>query len=57
MLGENWQNYLQSALFAGAIWSCCNYMNGLFELHHTVAYRQMLVFLALAVLVTYAQTR
>ena len=25
VLGENWQNYLQSALFAGAIWSCCNY--------------------------------
>lgn len=53
VLRDNWQNYLQSALFAGAIWACCNYMNGLFELHHTVAYRQMLVFLALAVLVTY----
>ncbi len=53
LLRDNWQNYLQSALFAGAIWACCNYMNGLFELHHTVAYRQMLVFLALAVLVTY----
>lgn len=53
LLRDNWQNYLQSALFAGAIWACCNYMNGLFELHHTVAYRQMLIFLALAVLVTY----
>lgn len=50
---ENWQNYLQSALFAGAIWACCNYMNGLYEIHHTVAYRQMLIFFALAVLVTY----
>ena len=53
MLGENWQNYLQSALFAGAIWACCNYMNGLYEIHHTVAYRQMLIFFALAVIVTY----
>lgn len=53
LLRDNWQNYLQSALIAGALWACCNYMNGLFELHHTVAYRQMLVFLALAVLVTY----
>lgn len=53
MLRDNWQNYLQSALFAGTIWACCNYMNGLFELHHTVAYRQMLIFLALAVIVTY----
>lgn len=53
MLAANWQNYLQSALFAGAIWSCCNYMNGLYEIHHTVAYRQMLIFFALAVIVTY----
>ena len=49
----NWQHYLQSALFAGAIWACCNYMNGLYEIHHTVAYRQMLIFFALAVIVTY----
>lgn len=53
VLGVNWQNYLQSALFAGAIWACCNYMNGLYEIHHTVAYRQMLIFFALAVIVTY----
>ncbi len=53
LVRDNWQNYLQAALFAGAIWACCNYMNGLFELHHTVAYRQMLIYLALAVLVTY----
>lgn len=53
ILAGNWQNYLQSALFAGAIWACCNYMNGLYDIHHTVAYRQMLIFLALAVIVTY----
>lgn len=53
LLRDNWQNYLQAAFFAGAIWACCNYMNGLFELHHTVAYRQMLIYLTLAVLVTY----
>ena len=53
ILKENWQNYLQSALFAGAIWACCNYMNALYDIHHTVAYRQMLIFLALAVIATY----
>ena len=53
VLKEDWQNYLQSALFAGAIWACCNYMNGLYDIHHTVAYRQMLIFFALAVIVTY----
>lgn len=53
ILVRDWQNYLQSALFAGAIWACCNYMNGLYEIHHTVAYRQMLIFFTLAVIVTY----
>lgn len=53
ILKKDWQNYLQSAFFAGAVWACCNYMNGLYEIHHTVAYRQMLIFLALAVIVTY----
>jgi hypothetical protein len=47
------QDYLQSAMFAGAIWACCNYMNGLYEIHHSVAYRQMLIFFALALIVTY----
>ena len=53
ILRKNWQNYLQSALFAGAIGACCNYMNGLYDIHHTVAYRQMLIYFALAVIVTY----
>ena len=53
ILKVNWRNYLQSAFFAGAIWACCNYMNGLYEIYHTVAYRQMLIFFALAVIVTY----
>ncbi len=52
-LRDRWQNYLQSAMFAGALWACCNYMNGLYEIHHTIAYRQMLIFFALAVIVTY----
>lgn len=55
VLQERWQGYLQSAMFAGAIWACCNYMNGLYEIHHTVAYRQMLIFFALAVIVTYTR--
>lgn len=55
VLQERWQGYLQSAMFAGAIWACCNYMNGLYEIHHTVAYRQMLIFFALVVIVTYTR--
>lgn len=53
VLQGRWQDDLQSAMFAGAIWGCCNYMNALYEIHHTVAYRQTLIFLALALIVTY----
>lgn len=53
VLRANMQNGLQSVFFAGALWACCNYMNGLYEIHHTVAYRQQLIFFALAVLITY----
>lgn len=50
---DRWQDDLQSVMFAGAIWGCCNYMNALYEIHHTVAYRQALIFFALALIVTY----
>lgn len=53
VIRERWQDDLQSAMFAGAIWGCCNYMNALYEIHHTVAYRQVLIFFALALIVTY----
>ena len=53
ILLENWRSYLQSIFFAGALWACCNYMNGLYDIHHTLAYRQMLIFFALSVIVTY----
>lgn len=53
VLRERWRGDLQSILFAGAIWGCCNYMNALYEIHHTIAYRQVLIFLALALLVTW----
>lgn len=50
---KRWRDDLQSLLFAGALWGCCNYMNALYEIHHTVAYRQTLIFFALALIVTY----
>lgn len=48
-----WRDDLQSLLFAGALWGCCNYMNALYEIHHTIAYRQVLIFFALSLFVTY----
>ncbi len=53
VLKTNMGNGLQSVFIAGALWACCNYMNGLYEIHHTAAYRQQLIFFALAVIVTY----
>lgn len=53
VLKTNLPDGLQSVFFAGALWACCNYMNGLYEIHHTVAYRQQLIFFALAVIATY----
>lgn len=53
VLQGRWQDDLQSAMLAGALWGCCNYMNALYEIHHTVAYRQVLIFSALALIVTY----
>lgn len=53
VLRGRWRDDLQSVMFAGAIWGCCNYMNALYEIHHTVAYRQVLIFFALALIVTY----
>ncbi len=50
---ERWRDDLQSLMIAGAIWGCCNYMNALYEIHHTIAYRQTLIFFALALIVTY----
>lgn len=53
VLQGRWQDDLQSVMFAGALWGCCNYMNALYEIHHTVAYRQVLIFSAFALIVTY----
>ena len=53
VLQGRWKDDLQSVMIAGALWGCCNYMNALYEIHHTVAYRQVLIFCALALIVTY----
>ena len=41
---------LQSVFLAGAIAACCEYMNGLYDIHHAVAERKEMLWLALAVI-------
>lgn len=50
---DKWTDWAQALFFAGAIQACCHYMNGLYEIHHTLAYREMLIYFALAVVITY----
>lgn len=49
-VSELFPHLLQSAFVALALWACTNYMNGLYEVFHDIAYRQYLVFIGLAVL-------
>lgn len=53
ILRDKWTDYLQAAFFAMAIQAGVHYMNGLYEIHHMIAYREMLIYFGMAVIVTY----
>lgn len=53
VLHDRWTDYLQAVFFALALRSCVHYMNALYEIHHTAAYREMLIYFGLSVIVTY----
>ena len=53
VLRDRWPDYLQAAFLAMAIQAGVHYMNGLYEIHHMIAYREMLVYFGLAVIATY----
>lgn len=53
ILRDRWTDYAQAVFFALAIQATVHYMNGLYENHHMIAYREMLIYLGLAVIMTY----
>ena len=53
VLRDRWTDYLQSVFIALAIQAGVHYLNGLYELHHMIAYREMLIYFGLAVIMTY----
>ena len=53
VLRDRWTDYLQSAFLALAIQAGVHYVNALYEIHHTIAYREMLIYFGLAVIMTY----
>lgn len=55
VLCDRWPDYLQAAFFALAIQAGVHYVNGLYEIHHMIAYREMLIWFGLAVIATYTK--
>ena len=50
---ENISEVGMAVCFAGVIWSCYEYMNGLYDIHHSYAACKFLTWLALALLFTF----
>lgn len=46
---------LQALCFAKVIWSCYEYMNGLYDIHHAFAVRKMIIWFLLAMVCTYSK--
>ncbi len=43
-------DFIQSVAIAGAIWACCEYLSGLYDIHHAVAVRKEMLWFSLAVI-------
>lgn len=50
---EHFQDILQSLCIAGAISGCCEYMAGLYDIHHSMAERKEMLWFALAIVVMF----
>lgn len=53
ILRDRWTDYLQAVFFAFAIQAGVHYMNALSDFHHDIAYREMLIYFGLAVIMTF----
>jgi len=47
--------YLQAVCIAITIWYCCEYMNGLYDIHHDFATHRMLIWFFLGLICTYSK--
>lgn len=52
-LKDHFTDYLQALCFAGVLWSCYEYWNGLYDIHHAYATCKVLCYFFLAIIVTY----
>lgn len=54
-LKQKLQGYLQSFCIAMTLWYCCEYMNGLYDIHHYYSVRRMLICFLLGIVCTYSK--
>ena len=47
--------YLQAFCIAMALWYCCEYMNGLYDIHHYYSVRRMLIWFLLGIVCSYSK--
>lgn len=47
---DHFQDLVQSVCIAGAVGGCCEYMAGLYDIHHAMAERKEMIWFALAIL-------
>lgn len=50
---SHFQDLLQSVCIAGAVSGCCEYMAGLYDIHHAMAERKEMLWFALAIIVMF----
>ncbi|MCL2717331.1 MAG: hypothetical protein FWE14_00915 [Lachnospiraceae bacterium] len=50
VIRKNWPDYLQSVLFAGAIYACCEYMCAQITIHQTIAQSKQIIYFGLIML-------
>lgn len=55
VLIEKIPEWLQAVCIAGVLWSCYEYMNGLYDIHHEIATRKMLVWFMLGLICTFSK--
>ena len=48
-----WSGWAMSICFAGALWACYEYMNGLYNIHHSYATCKLLIWFSLALIFTF----
>jgi len=52
---EEWQGWLMAVCFAGVLWSCYEYMNGLYTIHHTLATCRLMIWFFVMLLCTFSK--